>query len=503
MKRFLHPGRIGALAILLFAFTSCEKDDTSPDNSPKVDITFYALAGGTTLDKISTTSPENVLSSASITGLQSGETILAIDFRPATGQLYGLGSTSRLYVINPETGGARMVGFSPFTPALSGKLAGFDFNPTVDRIRLVTDAGQNLRLNPETGTVMIMDGTINGQAGAMISAVAYTSNVAGAATTTLYDIDGSTQKLFKQMPPNDGTLVEVGPLKLAITGEGGFDISAQGDVGLGLFEVDKKSTLFTVDLANGTTKVLATFEKNPLYTGIAIPTNPVAYAVDATNTLLIFNPDTLTAVTSKPITGLASGEKVLGIDFRPLNGQLYALGSTSKIYTVNVSSGVAVATATLSIALSGTEFGFDFNPLADRLRIVSNTGQNLRFNPNDGSVLLDGALNPGMPMVTAAAYTNNFAGTATTQLFDIDVATDKLYLQNPPNVGTLVEVGSLGMNVEAANGFDISGTRGIAYALLTSGGSTKLYTINTTTGAASDKGNFASSVNGFCLGLGF
>jgi hypothetical protein len=510
MKKFFHPGRMGALVCLLLSLNGCQKENLSLDpntdsNGRKsvLDITFYALSGGKLLDKFSTINPEKVLNSASITGLQSGETILAVDFRPATGQLYGLGSTNRLYVINPETGAARMIGAGPFTPALSGNLAGFDFNPTVDRIRVVTSTGQNLRLNPETGTVAATDGNINGQPGAMIAAVAYTNNVAGATTTTLYDIDMASNKLFKQLPPNEGTLVEVGPLKLKVEGEGGFDISDKDEVGLGLFEVNKKSTLFTIDLATGDTRILAKYDKREMYTGIAIPTQPVSYAVDAMNNLLIFNPEMPSTVTAKPFSGLALGETVLGIDFRPLNGQLYALGSSSTIYTVNTSSGAAVAAGTLSIPLSGTEFGFDFNPLVDRIRIVSNTGQNLRFNPNDGTVLMDGSLNPGMPAVTAAAYTNNFAGTTTTQLFDIDTNTDKLYLQNPPNNGTLVEIGNLGINAEATNGFDISGTRGVAYALLTSGGSTKLYTINISTGTATPTGDFTSSVTSFTVGLGF
>jgi hypothetical protein len=193
-------------------------------NNPKqtIDLEFYALAGGVKLDAFATRSPENVLRSVDISGLQPGETILGIDFRPATGQLYGVGSTSRLYVINPMTGAARMIGSGPFTPALSGSLAGFDFNPTVDRIRLVTSAGQNLRLHPETGAVVAVDGNINGAPGAMLAGAAYTNNVAGATSTTLYDLDVAGQKLYKQIPPNDGTLVEVGPLKLKITGEGGF-----------------------------------------------------------------------------------------------------------------------------------------------------------------------------------------------------------------------------------------------------------------------------------------
>ena len=92
-----------------------------------------------------------------ITGLQPGESVLAIDVRPATGQLYALGSTSRLYIIDVVTGAARQVGTGTFARACSAASFGFDFNPTVDRIRVVSDTEQNLRLNPDTGAVVAAD----------------------------------------------------------------------------------------------------------------------------------------------------------------------------------------------------------------------------------------------------------------------------------------------------------------------------------------------------------
>ncbi len=106
-------------------------------------------------------------------------------------------------------------------------------------------------------------------------------------------------------------------------------------------------------------------------------------------------------------------------------------------------------------------------------------------------------------MVSAAAYTNNFAGATTTVLFDIDHATDKLYSQIPPNNGTLVETGSLGIDVTAENGFDIGGTTNKAYALLTVGGTTRIYTINLTTGVATQLSAFPNATRGFAVGLGF
>lgn len=516
MKNCASPGKLLAFFVLLLVSTSCEKmvkddlddvrlraDGVGQGQGIQLDLPFYALADGIRLDAFAAQSLGEPVSSVAISGLQSGETILGIDFRPATGQLYGVGSTSRLYVINPATGAARAIGTGPFSPAVSGTLVGFDFNPTVDRIRLVTDAGQNLRLNPETGTVAATDGTLNGAAGARIAGAAYTNNMAGAATTTLYDLDTTTDMLYKQLPPNDGTLVEVGRLKLDISGEGGFDIAPQSNMALGLFEVNKKSTLFSVDLATGDTRVLYKFNKSMGYTGLAIATQPVAYAVNAANSLLIFNPEHPGSTVAKPIMGLAAGEQIVGLDFRPVNGQLYALSSNSRLFTLNAASGAAALVGSLSTPLAGNSFGVDFNPVVDRLRIVSNTGQNLRVNPADGVAIVDLALNPGMPMVTGAAYANNFAGTTATTLFDLDVTTDKLYKQLPPNNGTLVEVGSLGVDVEAATGFDIGGTSGKAYALLTTAGTTHLYHVNTDTGAAMALGTFPETAYGFTVGLGF
>jgi Domain of unknown function (DUF4394) len=191
---------------------------------------------------------------------------------------------------------------------------------------------------------------------------------------------------------------------------------------------------------------------------------------------------------------------------RPATGQLYALGSTSRLYTINMSSGAAAAvgTAPFTTLLSGSSFGFDFNPTVDRIRVVSNTGQNLRLDPNTGLIaVVDGTLNPGTPAVSAAAYTNNFAGATTTSLYVIDVNTDKLYIQNPPNNGTLVEVGSLGINITADNGFDIGGRSGKAYGVFSIGSLTKLYTLDLATGLVVGQVDFPAAAKGFALGLGF
>jgi hypothetical protein len=210
------------------------------------------------------------------------------------------------------------------------------------------------------------------------------------------------------------------------------------------------------------------------------------FAVTGANQLVRFNtasPNTGGTLIG-PITGLQSGESVLGIDFRPATGELYALGSTSRIYVLNKTNAAATQVAALSVTLSGTAFGFDFNPTVDRIRIISNTGQNLRINPTNGVAIVDGAINGPTTNVDAAAYTNSFNGSTSTTLYDISAATDTLYTQNPPNNGTLSAVGALGVNAAEVNGFDILSSDNTAYAALTVAGVSGLYRINLATGAA-------------------
>ncbi|SOD15299.1 DUF4394 domain-containing protein [Pedobacter xixiisoli] len=499
--------KIQSIAILatLFisiAFSACKKDRNTESFANGPNVNLYALTNDGKLLWFNAQNPQSITSQATISGLVTGDKIVGIDFRPATGQLYGLGSNSYVYVIDPKTGVSRAINSAPFTPALSGTSFGFDFNPTVDRIRVVSPSGQNLRLNPENGAVAATDLNIT-VTGAKIGSVAYTQNRAGAATTTLFDIDATTDKLYKQDPPNDGKLMEIGSLGFDIDETGGFDISPDGSAALAVLGHVGKSSLFTIDINTGKAAKIGDFNQQII--GIAIPTEPVAYAISANNELLIFNhtSTTPTAVT-KLITGIQAGESILGLDMRPKNGQLYALGSSSRIYTINASSGVAtVVGGQLSTSLTGSQFGFDFNPVVDRIRIVSNLGQNLRINPDDAVVAVDGAITSVTASVSGAAYTNNFTGTTSTVLFDIDALGDRLYKQDPPNNGTLVDVGPLGTNVESANGFDIGGTSGIAYGIFTVGSTQRIYTVNLTTGAATQMAVFAPAAKAFTLGLGF
>jgi Domain of unknown function (DUF4394) len=219
--------------------------------------TIFAITAANTLLRFDSAAPGTILSTIAVSGLQVGETLEGIDFRPANGQLYGLGSTSRLYSIDITSGVATQVGAGPFAAALSGTNFGFDFNPVVDRIRVVSNADQNLRLNPNNGVLAGNDTALtyavgDPNAGANPNAVgaAYTNSVAGATVTTLYDIDSNLDILAIQNPPNSGLLNTVGPLGFDTSGAVGFDIATAGTAYASL-SVSGLVGLFTINLATG------------------------------------------------------------------------------------------------------------------------------------------------------------------------------------------------------------------------------------------------------------
>ena len=503
-KSNLGLASIIGLGLLSLTTVSCNNDDNngSSNQAQAPNVNFTALASNNTILTYNAQNLTTATSTTAIVGLPAAENIVSIDYRPATGQLYALGSSSRIYFINEKSGVATAVGSTIFSPAIVGANASLDFNPTVDRIRLVTESGQNLRLHPELGTVVSTDGAINGGTNPRIGAVAYTNSVAGATTTMLYDIDFAQDKLYLQNPPNDGGLQVVGDLGVNFEGTGDMDITADNATALAVTNSNSISTLFTINLSTGKATSIGKFSVPVI--SIAFKTNPIAYATTAANMLVRFDP-TKGTNTSVALTGLAASESIVGLDFRPANGGLYAISNQSRLFTVNTASGaLSVVGTTLSPALSGTSFGFDFNPTVDRIRVVSNTGQNLRLHPDLGTVAVtDGNLNPGTPFINGAAYANNFVGATTTTLFVVDSQTDMLYRQEPPNDGVLVAVGNLGVNVDADSGFDIGGNSAIAYALLKVNNATAVYTINLTTGAATKVSDVNIQATAMAVGLGF
>jgi hypothetical protein len=475
---------------------------------------------GTRLVAFDAGTPGTIASITPVTGLAPGEVLVGIDVRPATGELVGIGTTSRVYRIDPSTGVAAAQGAGPFSPQLNGRAVGLDFNPVPDRLRVVTNADQSLRLNADTGVVAGADTALAYAAGdpgagtsPFVAACAYTNAFAGATSTTLYGVDAARDVLVtiggpNGVPsPNGGQVFTVGALGVDTTGFVGLDVSPFG----GAFAVmnlagENVTKLYTLNLATGAATLQGTIGGGLRLRDVAVraPGQPLLYGATSANRLVGFlagRPGTI--LTNVPFSGLQPNETIEGLDVRPATGELFALGSTSRVYRIDRASGAAtlVGTGAFTPALTGSAYGFDFNPAVDRIRTVSDAGQNLRLNPNTGAVaavdtnLAYAAGDSGfgaLPRIVAEAYTNDFAGATSTTLYAIDATRDVLVTQGSPNGapqspngGQLFTVGALGTDTGDFAGFDVTPFGGAFAALAPLGEtSSRLYTLNLATGAA-------------------
>ncbi|QEL15062.1 DUF4394 domain-containing protein [Limnoglobus roseus] len=552
--------------------TSSFRPQVTPLEDRTTPTAAYALSGST-LFSFDTATPTVLAPGVAVTGLGAGENLVGIDIRPQNGQLYGLTSNGagavRLYAISPTTGAAVALSATPVqfddgggNPiAITGTNFGFDFNPTVDRIRVVTDTGVNFRINPNTGGIVDgnagtaginPDGAINGDT-TTADAVAYTNNAPNATATTLYALDAASNKLELLNPPNNGTatngtVVTLNGSTLDFTAVNGFDIPAGVAVGTSnaaatgsalaiLTTASSAPALYSIDLATAKATLvgnvgIASTGSAVTVQGFAVQPNASATGIPfvgvAGGNVVRFNSLTPGTTATAAITGLAANESVVGIDRRPATGQYLALIQNSVAGTVRIAvldpqtGGTTAIGAGISLVdaagaaitfPAGTAFGVDINPTVDKLRVVASTGTNFRVDPTTGAAVdgdataagaqPDAALNGGSTKGDATAYTNSFNKATVTTQYTLDASTDKLYIQNPPNAGTLtngvtITVGGTAIDFTDATGFDIPSTvqvstanaaaTGVGYASLTVAGSTALYSINLVTGAAAKLG---------------
>ena len=508
-----------SIALALAACGSDNDDDvtvppvTNPPALSAGDV--FVLTASNRLVSFDRATPATIRTNVAISGLQGGDNLIGIDVRPADGKLYGVSNGARLYTIDTATGAATLKSTlsadatdttAPYS-ALAGTDFGVDFNPVADRLRIVSNTGQSLRINVDTGATTT-DGSINGgAANSAISASAYTNSFAGTAATTLYGIDSANGTLYVQNPPNNGTLASPVPqgavFNTSAGGANGFDIDARTNMGYMVASVGGARNLYSVNLnaTAGAATLVGALGINEDIRGLALraQTTTVLALSDA-NRLLGFKAATPNTIDSNVvITGLNADEGLVGIDVRPKDGVLWGLTSGRRLVTIDPATGVASVKTTLSAdaadttapfaGMQGTAFAVDFNPVADRLRVISNSGQSLRINVDTGATTTDGEINrAGTPAsIAAAAYTNSIPAATATQLFDIDSTSSVLALQNPPNDGTLVNIGALGVTVAGDGGMDIGGgANGLVLAALrtTQGGASSLYRVDLTTGAA-------------------
>ncbi len=263
--------------------------------------TIYAVTqGGTFLVRFDSSTPGTIDAAVLITGLQSGERIAGIDFRPRTGQLYGIGVTSgaqdavRTYVIDPHTGAATLLpGSAPFT-VTAGTHYGIGFNPTVDRIRVVNSGDENFRVNPNNGAradAPTGDTDLNPTA-RFVCGVAYDrqydTGFAVANRTTLYAISNALDSLvtiggINQSPsPNGGAVNTVGALGITIgTEDAGFDVTPSGTAFAAFSFGSGSNNLFSINLATGAATLIGAIGNGSLEIG-GIATVPPSVLVFGT-----------------------------------------------------------------------------------------------------------------------------------------------------------------------------------------------------------------------------
>jgi hypothetical protein len=221
-------------------------------------------------------------------------------------------------------------------------------------------------------------------------------------------------------------------------------------------------------------------------------------ALVGNDTIAVVDTTAKKATKTMKVTGINGA--LVGIDVRPADGMLYGLTADGTLYTIAPDGKATMKSKLETMLPAGVMATVDFNPAADRLRVIGSDGTSLRVNVDDGKVTKDGSLkfaesdaNKGKtPKVIAGAYTNSVKGTKETALYDIDAATGSLVKQAPPNDGILNTVGTLGVKVSSV-AFDIwsDGSKNEAWAMADG----QMWSIDLATGKATSAGKI-SGVNG-------
>ncbi len=282
-----------ALAPLAIATGCATNAPMSQSQRPEM---VYAVTAANNLVSFNAGAPGTLKSSARLTGLAAGETVAAIDFRPANGKLYAITNAGRLYMVDTASGAATRVGTTDAGAMIKGAEFGLDFNPTVDRIRFVGSAGENMRLHPDTGTVVDsnpnqegvqIDGGLAYAAGDLnagrkphVNGAAYTNSFAGAKTTTNFAIDSNLVLLVTQgtregtpnpVSPNTGQLFTVGSLGVKIVGPVAFDIAPATNAAFAaLVPPSGKTTFYEIDLRSGAAKMIGIVGSGEALRGMAV-----------------------------------------------------------------------------------------------------------------------------------------------------------------------------------------------------------------------------------------
>ena len=353
---------------------------------------------GNALVTFDAATPATVEKSVTVTGLQAGENLVGIAYRPASGQLFGVGDSSRVYVIDPGTGAATQDGNAALTPALSGTAFGVGFDPIADQLRVVSNTGQDLRVNPTTGAVAAADpavaydpATFDAVVGgappaAQVTAVAYTNDTDPTTkqpVTTEYVIDSnlsllSTQGSGAQDPvsSNTGTLFPVSGLGFTPARQPGLAIEPATDAAFAASAAGNGTDVYMVNIATGAATKVGTVPGQTLGSLAVVPPAAGAGTIQLSAAAYAFGPDrgpiavtvTRTGGTATPATvafATTDGTAVGGVDYVPASGTIsFAAGQASQTIFLALPSGPAAPAAAKSftLTLSGPTGGAALGP---------------------------------------------------------------------------------------------------------------------------------------------
>jgi hypothetical protein len=367
------------------------------------------------LVRFDTAAPGTLTGRVPVAGLLAGETIAAIDLRPATGDLFAVTSSNRVLIVDPETGSTQPVGASLDVSLLTGgQPVGFDFNPTVDRLRLANAAEDNLRFNPITFVPIDSDGNSgNGvqgdtdlsfigtdpHSGANPNVVAegYTNNdTDGATPTTLFGIDSGFDVLVRQgavdgnagdvaggASPNGGLLTTIGSLGVDVS-DAALDVvrgpSIGGNVAYAAMRgASGGSTLYTIALGSGTATSLGAIDGAALGSltimvggafRAATPLTATSEAVSAASVAITRIGDTLAP--AQVGYSSADGSAVAGRDYTDVSGTLdFAQDERTKTVTIPLTQDAEVeGTETMALGLGPVSRGAVLDARAHTIAIA-------------------------------------------------------------------------------------------------------------------------------------
>ena len=296
VRRPIHRrAALAALALLLAACGTSAPPPAEPSATARKE-TVHAVTAGGELISFNAGRPQQLLKRQPLRGLPAGDTLVGIDYRVARGVLYALSAQGRLYTLDARTAQLTPVGSgAPLAIPLAGPRVGFDFNPVADRIRIVGERGQNLRLHPDTGALVDGDparggvqpdgelhyapGDANAGRAPQLLAAGYTYNKNDDKLSTNFALDGASGLLVMQgsregstpvVSPNTGRLTSIGPLGTGPLQDAAFDIADLDNSALAALRTGGRTRLYLVDLATGRATLLGSIGNGEALNGMAI-----------------------------------------------------------------------------------------------------------------------------------------------------------------------------------------------------------------------------------------